>query len=73
MKKFCPWVTDGILVYGEADEDSKEDLLVLDYDRNNEGKFRIFYESIDGFLTQMVENLDFKDAIMLYHIKLEML
>lgn len=71
MKRLCLDITDGILVYG--DSENNENLLVLDYDRNNEGKFRVFYESVDGFLTQMVENLEFKNAIVVYHLRLEVM
>lgn len=71
MKRFCNDITDGILVYGDGDDNSEENLLILDFDDVNDGNFRVFYETIDGISIDVIDNLSFKEAVAEFNTRLE--
>ena len=71
MKRLCNDITDGILVYGDGDGDSKESLLILDFATGFDDTFKVFYETVDGTSIDVVNNLSFKEAIALFHSRLE--
>ena len=71
MKRFCNDITDGILVYGDGDGFSEENLLILDFDHEHQGNFKVFYESVDNDQLDVEGNLTFKDAIAVFKTRLE--